>query len=213
VRAYDLRLNKPKWIDGTAYMLYNPASTLENRHIPSGMTIVVRTAMEDSQFTPMLRQRIAAVNPDVPLSDVKPMGAVVSEAASTPASTTVLFTTFAALALVLGMMGVYGVLSFLILKRTPEIGLRIALGAQPKDVLWLVMREGAKLCAAGLALGLAGSFLVSRVISSELYGISPLDPATYAAVAGTITAVTMLACYIPTRRAMRVDPILALRHD
>ena len=113
----------------------------------------------------------------------------------------------------LAIVGIYGVLSFLVSKRTREIGIRIALGAQRRDVLWLVMKEGAKFSFAGIVLGLAGAFLVSRLLSSELFGITPMDPITYIGVAGVMTVVTLLACYIPTRRAMRVDPLIALRYE
>jgi ABC-type antimicrobial peptide transport system permease subunit len=121
--------------------------------------------------------------------------------------------TFAGVALMLGIVGIYGVLSFLVSKRTQEIGIRIALGAQRRDLLKLVMMEGAKFCLAGIALGLAGAFLLTRLMSSELYGVSPLDPATYSVASLVLTCVSLLACYVPTRRAMRVDPMVALRHE
>jgi len=122
-----------------------------------------------------------------------------------------LFVTFAGLALALAIIGVYGVLSFLVSKRTREIGIRMALGAQRRDVLWLVMKEGAKFSLTGITLGLAAAFAVTRLLSSELYGISPMDPFTYAGVAIVMAVVTLLASYVPTRRAMRVDPLIALR--
>jgi putative ABC transport system permease protein len=111
------------------------------------------------------------------------------------------------------MIGIYGVLAFLVSKRTREIGIRIALGAQRRDVLWLVMREGAKFSLIGIALGLASAFAFTRLLSSELYGVSPADPLTYAGVAIVMAVVTLLASYIPTRRAMRVDPLIALRGE
>ncbi len=139
------------------------------------------------------------------------MDAVVSEAESTPASTTSLFVTFAGLALVLGMVGIYGVLAFLVSKRTQEIGIRMALGAQRSDVLWLILREGTKFAVLGIAFGLAGAFLVTRWLSTELYGISAADPITYISVAVVMFLITMFACYVPARRAMQVDPLIALR--
>jgi len=105
------------------------------------------------------------------------------------------------------------VLSFLVSRRTKEIGIRLALGAQRRDVLWLVMKEGARFSLIGISLGLAGALGISRLLAGELYGVSPADPATFLAAASLMTAVTLLACYIPTRRAMRVDPLLALRHE
>jgi putative ABC transport system permease protein len=213
VRAYDLQRNIPDWIDGTAYVPYNIIATLENRKIPPEMTIAIRTASEGSQLATTLRKRVAALNQEVAVSEVKSMSAVVTEAVSTPASTTLLFVAFAALALVLGLIGIYGVLGFLVSKRTREIGIRVALGAQRRDVLWLVMKEGVKLGGAGITLGLAGAFGVTRLLASELYGVRPADPLTYLGVAGLMAVVTLLACYLPTRRAMRVDPMVALRYE
>jgi putative ABC transport system permease protein len=213
VRAYDLQRNTPKWIEGTAYVPYNPTATLEDKRMPSEMTIAVRTASDDLQIATQLRETVAALNHEVPISEVRAMGAVVSEAVSAPASTTSLFIAFAAVALLLGIIGVYGVLSFLVAQRTREIGLRIALGAQRGDVLYLIMKEGAKFSLAGIAVGLIGALLVTRLMSSELYGVSPFDPLTYVGVAVVMAAVTLLACYIPTRRAMRVDPMVALRYE
>ena len=213
VRAYDLQRNTPKWIEGTAYVPYNPTATLEDKRMPSEMTMAVRTASDDSQIATQLRETVAALNHEVPVSEVRTMGVVVSEAVSAPASTTSLFIAFATVALLLGIIGVYGVLSFLVAQRTREIGLRIALGAQRGDVLYLIMKEGAKFSLAGIAVGLIGALLVTRLMSSELYGVSPLDPLTYAGVAVVMAAVTLLACYVPTRRAMRVDPMVALRYE
>jgi ABC-type antimicrobial peptide transport system permease subunit len=132
---------------------------------------------------------------------------------ATPASTTSLFVTFAGLALLLGMIGIYGVLSFFVSKRTREIGIRMALGAQRRDVLLLVIKEGAKFSFVGVLLGVTGAFVVTRLLASQLYGVSTTDPITYAAVALVMTAVTLLACYIPARRAMRIDPLVALRYE
>jgi putative ABC transport system permease protein len=114
-------------------------------------------------------------------------------------------------ALALGCIGVYGVLSFLVSRQIREFGIRLALGAQPRDLLWLVFREGAILCGLGVAIGIAGATVALRWLSSELHGVTPTDPTTYVVVALSISVVTMLACYIPTRRAMRVDPLIVLR--
>jgi putative ABC transport system permease protein len=213
VRAYDLQKNIPDWINGTIYFPYATNATLEGGRVPSDMTVVMQSSLEESQLQSVLRRTVAGLNPEVPASEVKPMRAVVSESVSTPASTTVLFVAFAALALVLGLIGIYGVLSYLVSKRTREIGIRLALGAQRRDVLWLVMKEGVKFSLFGISLGLASALGITRLLASELYGVSPADPATFLAAAVLMASVTLLACYIPTRRAMRVDPILALRHQ
>jgi putative ABC transport system permease protein len=213
VRAYDLQRNAPEWINGTAYVPYNSAATLEDRRIPAEMTIAIRTASDDSQIATMLRSGVASINREVPVSEVKSMGAVVSEAVSTPASTMTLLVVFAALALVLGTIGIYGVLSFLVSNRTREIGIRLALGAQRTDVLRSVLGEGAKLSLAGIVLGLAGAFVVMRVLSGELYGVGAADPLTFCSVAILVAVVALTACYVPARRAMQVDPVVALRYE
>jgi putative ABC transport system permease protein len=213
VRAYDLQQNVPNWIRGTAYVPYNRTATLETRRIPADMTVAIRMASDTAQAGAMFRRVVTDLNPQVPVSEVKTMSAVISEAVATPASTTSLFVTFAGLALLLGMIGIYGVLSFLVSKRTREIGIRMALGAQRRDVLLLIIKEGAKFAFVGVALGVAGAFGVSRLLASQLYGVSATDPITYAAVAIAMTVVTLLACYIPARRAMRIDPLVALRYE
>ena len=124
-----------------------------------------------------------------------------------------LFVAFAGLATGLGIIGIYGVLAFLVSKRTREIGIRMALGAQPADVLWLVMKEGAKFSLAGIALGLGAAVIVTRSLASELYGVGHMDPVTYAGVALVMATAALLACCVPARRAMRVDPMVALRYE
>jgi putative ABC transport system permease protein len=213
VRAYDLQRNVPEWIQGMIYAPYSSKASSEDGRVPAEMTIAVQTASDDSQIGAMLRGIVAALNPEVPVSEVKTMRTVVSEAVSTPASTMSLFVTFAGLALVLGIVGIYGVLSFLVSKRTREIGVRMALGAQRHHVLWLILKEGAKFSLVGIGLGLAGAFVVTRWLASELYGVGPADVLTYAGVALVMTLVTMFACYIPARRAMSVDPLVALRFE
>jgi putative ABC transport system permease protein len=213
VRAYSLEHNAPQWIDGTAYVPYNPLATLENKKVPAEMTIAIRAASDASEIAGLLRESVAALSNEVPISEVQTMGAVVTGAVSTPAATTFLFVAFAALALLLGIIGIYGVFSYLVSQRTREIGLRVALGAQRRDVLVLVMKEGAKYSLAGIAIGLLSAVFVTRSMASQLYGVSPLDPLTYLAVALVMAGVAFLACYVPTRRAMRVDPVIALRHE
>jgi predicted permease len=213
VLAYDLQRTTPDWIKGTIYVPFSPTSTGEDRHVPAEMTIAVRTAADETQMIGLLQGIVGSLNNQVPISEVRTMNEVMSEAVSTPASTASLFVAFAGLALVLGMVGIYGVLAFLVSKRTREIGIRVALGAQQRDVLWLVLKEGARFGAIGIALGLVSAFAVTRWISSELYGVSAADPLTFAGVSFVMATVTMLACYIPARRAMAIDPLIALRFD
>jgi putative ABC transport system permease protein len=160
-----------------------------------------------------LRELVAGVNPDAPVSEVQTMSTMVSESVATPRSTALLFIVFAALALTLGSIGIYGVLSFLVSNRTREIGIRMALGAQRPDVLRSVLKEGGRTSLWGIALGMAAALALMRVLSSELYSVSATDPLTFGAVAIIVAVIALLACYIPANRAMRVDPMVALRYE
>ena len=213
IRGYDLKNNEPDFMKGTAYVPYTPAATLEDGRLPAEMTIAVRAKSDNADAANLLRRTLQASAPNIPITEFRTMQTVVSDATSTSASITLLFTSFAGIALVLGIVGVYGVLSYLVSRRRREMGVRMALGAQRRDVLWLVMKEGAKFAAGGIALGLAGAFLVARLLSSQLYGISPMDFITYISVAILVAIVTLAACYVPARRAMAIDPIIALRYD
>jgi ABC-type antimicrobial peptide transport system permease subunit len=213
VHAYDLQSSVPDYMKGTAYVPYTSKATLEDGSVPAEMTIAIRTTSDGQEAGVTLRHIVGKLASEVPVGEIRSMHAVVSEAASTPASTTLLFASFAGVALILGMVGVYGVLAFLVSKRAREMGIRMALGAQRSDVLWLVMKEGAKFSFSGIVLGLAGAFMVTRLLAGQLFGVAPLDPTTFLGVSVVMGAVTMAACYIPARRAMHVDPMVALRND
>lgn len=213
VRAYDLERNIPDWMKGSVYLPYNRTATLEDRRVPAGLSIAIRTTMDGSQMGALLREAVARGNPEAAVSEVKALSALVSGATATPRSTTFLFIVFAAVAMILGTIGIYGVLSFLVSNRTREIGIRIALGAQRRDVLRSVLLEGGQTSLLGIILGIAAATVLMRLLSSELYGVSATDPLTFGAVAIIVSAVAMLACYIPARRAMRVDPMVALRYE
>jgi putative ABC transport system permease protein len=121
--------------------------------------------------------------------------------------------TFAILALLLAAVGIYGVMSYLVSLRTSEIGIRMALGAQPHDIRRLIMRRGAALALVGVAIGITGSVALTKLLSSLLYSVKPTDPLTFAGVALILAFTALLGCYVPARRAVRVDPIIALRHE
>jgi putative ABC transport system permease protein len=213
VHAFDLTRSVPGWMAGALYVPHSAAATLEDGRIPTDMTLTMRTGLTAPEVGRLLQRVSAGLSAQVAISDVRPMAAVVADAVAAPAATTSLLVTMAGLALVLGCVGVYGVLSFLVSRQSRDLGIRLALGAQRRDVFWLVIRDGALLCLAGVALGIVGAIGASRWIASELYGVSPTDPATYGAVAVVVSLVTLVACYVPTRRAMGVDPLVVLRDN
>ena len=213
VRAHDLRQDVPTWITGALYVPHASNATLEDGRLPSAMTVAVRTSVDMPLFKASLRRAVAGLGMEIPVSDVRAMRTVVSDAVASPATVTTLFVAFAGIALLLGAIGIYGVLSYLVSRRTPEIAIRLALGAKRRDVFRLVIREGAELALAGVGLGMMMAAVVARVLSRELYSVGPWDPATYASVAVVMLIVTMAACWIPSQRAMRVDPLIALRQE
>jgi putative ABC transport system permease protein len=213
VRAHDLRQDVPDWIEGTVYVPYSPKATLEEGRIPAEMTLAVVTSTDTSRFGETLRDTVGSLSREIPVSDVQTMRATVSDAVASTAAVTTLVVAFAGVALALGVIGIYGVLSFLVSKRTREIGIRMALGAQRGDVFRSIMKEGAQLSLAGVGLGLAAAAIVTRVLSRELYGIGPADPVTYTAVAVVMVIATLGACCVPTYRATRVDALIALRQE
>jgi ABC-type antimicrobial peptide transport system permease subunit len=141
------------------------------------------------------------------------MGVIVSKAESAPRSIMLLFAIFAALAIALGAVGIYGVMSYSVWQRTREIGVRIALGAESATVLRMVLVQGMKLALLGVTLGLAASLALTQIMKSMLYGVTPSDPLTFLSVTAMLVVIALAACYIPARRAMRVDPMVALRDE
>jgi predicted permease len=160
-----------------------------------------------------IKRLVRDVDPTQPVIRVQSMTQVLSEAIASDRFYTVLLASFATLALVLTMVGLYGVMSFLVTQRTQEIGIRIALGAQTADVLRMVIRQGALLALIGVAIGLGAAFALTRLMQGLLFGIGAHDPATFAAAAALLFTVAVGACYIPARRATRVDPMVALRYE
>jgi predicted permease len=213
VRGYDLRRNVPEWMDGAVYVPYGSYAQGEGGRPPVQMTLTIRTSTDQSQTANLLRSTVASLNPEVPVTEVRPMGSFLSDAVSTPRSTTALFVAFAALALALGVTGIYGVLSYFVAQRTREIGIRVALGAQRSNVLGLVLMEGAKMSGLGIVIGIIAALALTRLMQSLLYGVGTSDPLTFLGVVIVIAVVTLLACCVPARRAMRVDPMVALRYE
>ncbi|HEU5401398.1 MAG TPA: ABC transporter permease [Terriglobales bacterium] len=178
-----------------------------------GSFFELRTALDPRSIVPAVRKVVAHVNPDIALFDVNTESAQIDQLLFRERLMARLSGFFALLAMVLACIGLYGLLSYEISKRTHEIGIRMAMGAQPKDVLTLVLGQGAVLAIVGALAGIAAAAGVTRYLGSLLYGVKPDDPTTFIAVAVLLVLVALAACYIPARRAMRVDPIVALRYE
>jgi putative ABC transport system permease protein len=159
-----------------------------------------------------MRDKVTKLSADVPVKFTT-IEASLTENVAAPRFRTLLLGIFAGLAVCLAMAGVYGVMSYVVGQRANEIGLRVALGASPADVLRMVLRQSLTLTAAGIVLGLAGAAAVTQLLSSMLFGVKATDPLTYALVVAMLIAVALLASYVPARRAMRVDPMVALRYE
>jgi len=177
------------------------------------MDIVVRAGGSPEALVPSIRQRIAKLDASLALANVKTMDEWLSNSAAQPRLNTVLLTTFAAVALIIAAIGIYGVLAYSVNQRTREIGVRMALGATPRRVLNLVVNEGMKMVLAGVAIGMVGGLALGRTVSSLVFGVPVHDPLTFVLVAVVLTAIALAACIIPARRAARVDPMVALREE
>ena len=175
------------------------------------MVAVVKTNSEPRSFIPEVTKQVAAMDQDIPVFSVKTMEEYLSAAVAGPRFSTTLLSIFAGVALVLTMVGLYGVMSYSVAQRTNEIGIRLALGAQSRDVLLMVVKQGSTLILLGLVIGLAGAYALTRLIESLLFGVTAKDPFTFAAVAVLLAGVALMACYIPAWRATKVDPMEALR--
>jgi putative ABC transport system permease protein len=178
------------------------------------MSLYVRAQAGDpTSLIPALRRELAAINPNLPMHSFKPLEESVAEGITSDRFYTLLLAAFAALAVLLAAIGIYGVMSYAITQRTHEIGVRMALGAEARDVLKLALKQGMLLALAGVALGLVASFGLTRLMAGYLFEVSPTDPPTFVAITFLLTSVALLACYIPARRATKVDPLVALRQE
>ena len=178
-----------------------------------GLTLAVRTAIDPLALSLQIQKQIAALDPELPVSDVLTMQQIIAQSLSNASLSATLVLAFAVLSLVLASVGLYGVLSYLMTQRTGEIGIRIALGAQREQVLRLMLGDGLRPALYGLVLGLAASAAAVRLIESMLYGTRPLDPGIFAGVTATLLVVAALACLVPAWRASRIDPMQALRME
>jgi len=205
-----------------ASLIYMPMSIAGGPDIPpsalvgpdvASMNFVLRTAVEPASLSASVRRAIDAVDPKLAIARSRTMQSLVDRASAQMAFTMVLIAIAAAVALLLGIVGIYGVMSYIVSQRTPEIGVRLALGAEPTGVTAMILRQGSVVAFAGAAVGLAAALAGSRLIASLLYGISPRDPAVFAGTTVLLLVVAGAACWLPARRAARLSPLEALRVD
>jgi len=192
--------------------MYLPYAQVHDQPWFAPRDLVVRSTAEDPMtLAPAVREAVHAADPEQAVANVRTFDEILDEEVVQRRLGASLVAAFAALALLLASLGVYGVLSYFVAQHTSEIGVRLALGASRRDILSLVLGKGMGLAVAGVALGLVGALALSRLVSSVLYGVSAADPATFAGAAGLLAALALLACYLPARRAIKVDPMVAIR--
>ena len=177
------------------------------------MNLVIRTQGDPANLAAAVRREVKAIDPDQPVAAVRTMGEWVGTSVAAPRYRTSLLGALAVVALLLASTGIYGVMSYSVAQRTHELGVRMALGARQRDVLKLVVKQGMTLVVIGIGLGILGAVALTRVISSLLFGVTARDPVTFVVVAAVLTLVAFFACYIPARRATKVDPLVALRYE
>ena len=177
------------------------------------MVLVAKTKVEPAAMAAPIRQQVWAIDKDQPVFDVKTMREVRAISLALYSFSSVMLGIFAGVALLLAAIGIYGVMSYAVTQRTQEIGIRMALGARAMDVLKLVVKNGMVLALIGVAVGLAGSFALTRLLASLLVGVTPTDAVTFSTVSFGLLLIALLACYIPARRATKVDPMVALRYE
>jgi putative ABC transport system permease protein len=181
--------------------------------VEATMTLVLRTQAEPNSMVAAVRGEVQRLDADLPVFNVKTMQDLVGGSLAQPRFRTLLLGLFAGVALILAAIGLYGVIAYAVTQRTNELGVRMALGAQKSDVLKLVVGQGAQLAALGIGIGLALAFPLMRIISRLLFGVNAADPATFAATAFVILLVTVAASYLPALKAIKVDPVVALRSE
>jgi ABC-type antimicrobial peptide transport system permease subunit len=199
-------------IEPTVYYPYTQIPPAFLPLLEGNMSFAVRS-QSSAGLLSAIRSAVADVDRTVPLYDVKSMEEMVAESGSLRRFDMWLIGAFAGLALVLAAVGIYGVMAYSVSQRTREIGIRIAMGAQKQNVLFLILRQGAKLALIGVVVGLVGAFALAHVMTSLVFGVSPRDLATFSVVPWLALGLILLGCYIPARRAAKLDPVVALRYE
>jgi len=191
-----------------------PESYVPYAQLPfAPMSVVVRTVIASESMVPTLRREVQSLDKDLPLLHVKTLDEYVDESIADTRFETILLGLFGTLALVLTAVGLFGVISYSVVQRTREMGIRLALGAEPGAIAGMIVKNGLSLAGVGVGIGLAAAFLLTRLMRSLLYGISPSDPTTFLGVPLLLIAMALLASYIPAHRAAKVDPMVALRYE
>jgi len=201
---------------GLEAQCYFPIVQFPDRFIPllaRRVGVVARTAGSPLSQLGSIRRALGQVNARSVMYETKAMDGIVADSLAVRRFSMVLLGTFAALALIMSCVGIYGVISYLTGQRTHEIGIRMALGAERRDVLRMVLGEGVKMALVGVTIGVVAAFGLTRLMANMLFGVSAHDPLSFAGVAGLLILVALAACYVPARRAMKVDPIVALRYE
>jgi putative ABC transport system permease protein len=215
---------QPAWItiagvveDTRMYGLANPSRLEIYRPLaqgtPDDMDLIVKSRIEPASLTSSIRSVLKSIDRNQPISSISTMDQLLRDSVGSRRVTLILLGIFSALALVLAGIGIYGVISYSVAQRTQEIGIRMALGARREDVMRMILLQGARIAATGLAAGMTAAFVLTRYLEKLLFSVSPGDPATFAIVALVLALVALLACYIPARRTLRVDPLTALRYE
>ena len=200
-------------VPGREQIYVSHRQPMYGKYVPRDMTLAVRTAQSPASLTNAIREQVFAIDKDLPLYGIATMDELVSKSVAQPRLNLSLLAAFAVLALVLAAVGVYGVMAYAVTQRTQEFGIRMAMGASTTDVLRQVFIEGGRLAALGLALGIGAALVLTRLMASLLFEVKPGDPLTLSVAAAVLVVVALAACYIPARRATRVDPLVALRYE
>jgi putative ABC transport system permease protein len=195
----------------------SPAPTMYTHYFQDpfwrSMYVVVRTSVEPMGLIGQMRQEVQSIDKDIPIASVRTLDELLVESVAQPRFRTLLVSIFAGVALVLAAVGIYGVMSYSVTERRHEIGIRMALGATSSDVMRMVVGHGMRLALIGVAIGVAGAFALTRLLANLLFGVTTTDPVTFIVLPLVLAGVALAATYVPARRATRVDPMIALRHE